>query len=117
MEATMISRWFALGAVGSILVLAQACVVTAGPGGCLADGDSPCNVDSDCCSGLCDASGTCQPAGSCIPDNTGPCEVDSDCCSGACDPSSMACLPAATDCAASGDTCSTDGDCCNGFCD
>ncbi len=113
---------FPLLVLGAV-VLSAACSISAGfdPVICNNDGDG-CTADSDCCSFLCDNTGTCvEPVGDCTVDND-PCNVDTDCCSLICADDGYCGIPGDTGggtCSPDQAPCQVDSDCCdpNEFCD
>jgi hypothetical protein len=95
---------------------------------CLPNGSSPCDADSECCSGLCDVGmcSACQDANDCptnqcqqatctngvcgvenVPDGT-PCDDNNECTVDVC--VAGVCVSTVVDC--SGEPCTTDDDCC-----
>ena len=116
-------------ALGALFVAAGCTVdATTGPGGpgvsvtggtliCIDDGLG-CNVNDDCCSGVC-AGGICgTPVNGCLEDNVA-CVADSDCCSAICASDGYCGYPASVvtvTCAADNAACNNDSDCCGYYC-
>jgi hypothetical protein len=114
------------GLVATVVVCAFACGNKNGakndaPGG---DGDAPlgpdaalchqfgdhCTGNADCCSNLCNATGTCDFKQTCGGSGSA-CTVNTDCCAVSCVGSQCR-----STCTADNQTCSVDGECCSGKC-
>lgn len=106
-------RFAALFLATSALMLFGACKITAGTGGstCGTLG-SFCQIDADCCNGLCDG-GVCAKAIPACLDETVQCLGDGECCSGICNMADGLC-----GCVDPGFACTDDIECCGGgICD
>ena len=87
-----------------------------GPGACRPR-TAPCNLDGECCSGTCSASGDARACGGACGAEGAACTAASDCCSGACSASPGVCVAAASAaCGVLGDACSAGDRCCSGVC-
>jgi hypothetical protein len=63
----------------TMISLVGALLVAAGCGGRNGLNEAPCEVDADCVSGVCDASGTCKPATGEDVQAVRPCVLNADC--------------------------------------
>jgi hypothetical protein len=82
-------------------------------GQCISDGDD-CEDGSECCSGKCDADGSCAPLSQDCKTAGNSCGQDAECCSRLCEGNT--CKLAASFCIQPRDACSRDQDCCSGSC-